>query len=760
MNVIKNVVKSSGVIQPFDKEKILKVLLWACSSYNIDVKMFLDAVVDQIRDGMTTEQIQRIAIKYAADRISIKEPDWQYVAGNLEMFALRKIVYGQFDPIPFIQHIRKNVNAGLYDSEILEKWSEEEITTLEKQIDHNKDFEFSYAGVQQLIGKYLVQNRTTDEIFETPQYAFMLIAMCLHQDEPDLEGRFKHTTEFYQAIADRKLSLPTPIMSGVRTPTRQFSSCVVIETGDSLPSINAVTSGIVNYISQRAGIGVNAGRIRAMGSPIRGGEATHTGVVPFWKMIQAAVKSCSQGGVRGGAATLYYPIWHLEAEDLFVLKNNKGVESNRIRHLDYGVQINNLMYRRLMTNDYITLFSPDVMGGKLYDAYFADPEEFERLYVELETDPSIRKKRIKAADLFGSLLQERAGTGRKYIFNVDAVNQQGSFNVPVKMSNLCLEITLPTAPLNEHDPLAGEIGLCTLMAIVLDNAKEDEFPHLTRIGVRALDNLLDYQNYPVAAALKAKQRRSLGVGITNYASWLASNYCDYSEAYTRQVHEMMESFQFNLLVASMELAKERGRCGLFHETKYAQGKLPVDWYNKNVDSLVEPVYNCDWEWLRGEIAKYGLRNSTLSALMPCESSSQVSNSTNGIEPPRGLVSVKSSKDGSYNQVVPNNNDQLDFYDLLWNMAKRGNEGYLSHVAVMQKFVDQSISANTNYDPQNFENNRVPMSEIVKDLLFAMYYGVKTLYYHNTRDHSGEDDEVELKADPMTSDDDDCAGCKI
>lgn len=743
-----NVIKSSGVSQAFDKEKIRKVLNWAAEFRNIDKEKFLNDVVDLVRDGMTTKQIQRAAIKYAADRISVSEPDWQYVAGNLEMFALRKEVYGQFDPIPFYDHIVKMVNMGKYDKEILERYSEKDIRVFEKAIDHDNDFKFSYAGVQQLIGKYLVQDRTTNTIYETPQYAFMLIAMCLHQNEKGL-ANVTYVTDFYNAIADRKLSLPTPIMAGVRTPTRQFSSCVVMEAGDSLSSINAVTSAIVKYISQRAGIGVNAGRIRAMGSPIRGGEAVHTGIIPFWKHIQTAVKSCSQGGVRGGAATAYFPLWHLESESLLVLKNNKGVDENRIRHMDYGVQINNLMYRRLMNRDYITLFSPDVADGKLYDYYFSDADKFEELYTSLEKDPSVRKKRIKSSDLFSLMMQERASTARIYIQNVDEINQQGSFAVPVRMSNLCLEIAIPTEPLDDDDKSAGEIGLCTLMAFVLGNAEVKEFPKLARIAVRALDNLLDYQDYPVQAALKAKERRSLGVGITNYASWLASNYLDYSKKYCDDVHSLMEHFQFNLLVASMELAKERGRCGLFHETKYAQGKLPIDWYNKNVDALANPTYECDWEWLRGEIAKYGLRNSTLSALMPCESSSQVSNSTNGIEPPRGLVSIKSSKDGTYNQVVPNENDQIDFYDLLWDMAKRGNKGYLSHVATMQKFVDQSISANTDYDPKNYPDGKVPIEECLDDLLYAQYHGVKTLYYHNTRDGAGEDDESP-----------DCVGCKI
>jgi len=746
-----NLIKSSGVSQAFYKEKLYKVLNWASEGRNINVDKFVDDVIDLIRDGMTTNQVQRLAIKYAADRISVNEPDWQYVSANLEMFALRKHVYGQFEPIPFYDHIVKMVESGKYDKEILTKWTPDDIKFFEEKINHDKDFEFSYAGVQQLMGKYLVQDRTSGDIFETPQYAFMLIAMCLHQDEPRTLMAFNHVVDFYNAISDRKLSLPTPIMSGVRTPTRQFSSCVVMESGDSLDSINAVTSAIVKYISQRAGIGVNAGRIRAMGSKIRGGEAVHTGVIPFWKHIQTAVKSCSQGGVRGGAATAYYPIWHLEVESLLVLKNNKGVDDNRIRHLDYGVQISDLMYRRLMNNDYITLFSPEVANGELYDLYFRDADAFEKLYTQLEKDPAIRKKRIKARELFSLMMQERAQTGRIYIYNVDEVNQQGSFAVPVRMSNLCLEITLPTDPLDDKDKLAGEIGLCTLMAIVLDNADISEFPHLSRVAVRALDNLLDYQDYPVEAALKAKLRRSLGVGITNYASWLASNYLDYSEKYCDDVHGLMEALQFNLLVASNELAKERGACGLYHETKYAKGLLPIDWYNKNVDELAAPSYKCDWEWLRGEIKKYGLRNSTLTALMPCESSSQVSNSTNGIEPPRGLVSVKSSKDGTYNQVVPNQNDQLDFYDLLWDIAKRGNKGYLSHVAVMQKFTDQSISANTNYDPLNFPDKKVAIEECLDDLLFANYFGVKTLYYHNTRDGSGEGTEEA---------EDDCVGCKI
>lgn len=752
MQVIKSVIKSSGITQPYNSDKILKVLVWACQNRNVNPENLLHIIEKQLIDKMTTQEIQRVAIKTSADLISVENPDFQYVAGNLEMFALRKQVFNQFHPIPLYEHITNMVNSGKYDPELITKWTKEEIDEFGSYINHDKDMQLTYAGVKQIIGKYLVQDRTSGAIFETPQFAFMLIGMCLHQDEKNQVKRIQYVKDFYDAVSDRKLSIPTPIMAGVRTPTRQFSSCVVIESGDSLSSINACNSAIVSYISQRAGIGINAGRIRAEGSPIRGGEAYHTGVIPFYKHFQTAVKSCSQGGVRGGAATLYYPIWHLEVENLLVLKNNKGTEENRVRHLDYGVQINELFYKRLINDDYITLFSPDVAGGLLYDLQFSDEDAFEKLYIELEKNPNVRKKRIKAVTLFSTLANERIATGRKYIFNSTEVNRAGSFNVPIKQSNLCLEIAIPTSPLSNTDPYAGEIGLCTLMALVLGNFEIDELPKLTEIAVRALDNLLDYQNYPVEAAYIAKKRRSLGIGVTNYASYLASNYLMYNEKALPFVHELFEAIQYNLLRASNILARERGACELFNETRYHDGYLPIDWYNKHVDELVKPVYKCDWEDLRNEIQKYGLRNSTLSALMPCESSSQVSNSTNGIEPPRGLVSVKSSKDGSYNQIVPNENNQLDFYDLLWDMTKRGNRGYLSHVAVMQKFVDQSISANTNYDPENQEDGKIHIKEVLGDMIYAQHYGVKTLYYANTRDHSGSDDLAETESD--------CETCKI
>lgn len=746
------VIKSSGVSQEFDMQKIIKVLEWACEGTKVDPYELYEIIKSHLRDGMSTADIQKTIVKVAANSISIDEPDYQYVASNAAMFEIRKRVYGQFEPPAFIDHISRCVNANKYDKEILSKWSAEEIALLDSYIKHERDFTMTYAGTMQLIEKYLVKDRHTGELYETPQFAFMLIGMCLHQD--DGENRLANVIRFYDAVSTKKISLPTPIMSGVRTPTRQFSSCVVIEGGDSLNSINEAAASITKYISKRAGIGINAGMIRAEGSKIGFGEVKHTGVIPFWKHFQTAVKSCSQGGVRGGAATLYYPIWHLEVENLLVLKNNKGVDENRIRHLDYGVQINNLMIERLIKNDYITLFSPDVCLGTLYTEYFRDAQAFRTLYEELEKNPDIRKKRIKARELFELFLTERAGTARIYPYMVDNVGEYGPFIrdvATVKQSNLCLEIALPTSDVGQKD---GEIALCTLAAFVLDNFNwqdQEEVNEIAEVMVRALDNLLDYQDYPVDKALKAKDRRALGVGITNYAAWLASNFASYADA-NDITHEMMERIQYALIKASVKLASEKGPCTLYKETRYGRGELPIDWYNERIDQLAAPNYVCDWELLREDLKRYGIRNSTLSALMPCESSSQVSNSTNGIEPPRGPVSVKESKEGSFNQVVPNVEHNASLYDYAWQLAKQGNKPYLNQVLIMQKFVDQSISANTYYDPANFPKGKVEMSVMMDDLLYFWYFGGKTLYYHNTRDGSGNDDMIQDSAD--------CAACKL
>lgn len=750
-----NVIKSSGVSQSFDPQKIIKVLSWAAEGTSVDPYELYENIKSYLRDGMTTDDIQTIVIKAAANSISVEEPDYQYVAARCLMFALRKHVYGQYEPRSFIDHISYCVNEGKYDPELLSKYSAEEITFLESKIKHERDMEFTYSGAMQLKEKYLVKDKTTGQIYETPQFAFMTIGMALHQDEP--VDRLKHVIRFYEAVSTRQISLPTPIMAGCRTPTRQFSSCVVIEAGDSLKSINKASASIVEYISKRAGIGINVGMIRAEGSKIGTGEVRHTGVIPFWKHFQTAVKSCSQGGIRGGAATAYYPIWHLEVENLLVLKNNKGVEENRIRHMDYGVQLNDLMMERFGKNDYITLFSPHEMGGELYYSYFKDQDRFRELYEAAEKDPNIRKKRIKARELFELLMTERSGTARIYVQFIDNTNNYTPFireKAPIRQSNLCCEIAIPTNDVNSPD---AEIGLCTLSAFVLDNfdwQDQDKINELAEVQVRALDNLLDYQGYPVPEAEKAKKRRNLGVGVTNYAAWLASNFASYEDA-NDLTHELFERLQYGLIKASIKLAKEKGPCEYYSDTRWSRGELPIDWYNKKIDQIAAPKYVCDWSSLREDLKLFGIRNSTLSALMPCESSSQVSNSTNGIETPRGPVSVKESKEGSFNQVVPNIEHNIDLYDYTWKLAKKGNKPYLTQVAIMLKWVCQSASANTYYDPQIFPKGKVPMSVMIDDLLYFWYFGGKNFYYHNTRDGSGTDDyEIETpKAE-------DCSSCKL
>ena len=759
MNAATNikVTKRDGRLEDIDLDKIHRVVTWAAEGLqNVSVSQVELKSHIQFYNGIRTDDIHETIIKAAADLISQDTPDYQYLAARLAIFHLRKIAYGEFEPPHLYDHVKKLTEAGKYDRHIIADYSREEFDELNAYIDHSRDMTFSYAAVKQLEGKYLVQNRVTRQIYETPQFLYILVAICLFSKYPK-ETRLDYVKRFYDAVSTFKVSLPTPIMSGVRTPTRQFSSCVLIECDDSLDSINATTSAIVKYVSQRAGIGINAGRIRGLGSEIRGGEAQHTGCIPFFKMFQAAVKSCSQGGVRGGAATLFYPLWHIEAESLLVLKNNRGVEDNRIRQLDYGVQINRLLYTRLIKGGNITLFSPNEVPG-LYDAFFADQDEFERLYTQYEQDPNIRKRTLPATELFSTLMQERAGTGRIYIQNVDHCNTHSPFDprvAPVHQSNLCMEIALPTKPLDNINDPNGEIALCTLSAFNLGALNNlDELEELADLTVRALDALLDYQDYPVAAARTATMnRRTLGIGVINYAYYLAKNGVRYSDdSALGLTHRTFEAMQYYLLKASVNLAKEYGACPLFNQTVYSQGKLPIDTYKKDLDAVCNEPLHYDWESLRADIVKYGLRNSTLTALMPSETSSQIANATNGIEPPRGLVSVKASKDGILKQVVPEFETLKDAYETLWQLP--GNEGYLKLVGVMQKFVDQSISANTAYDPNKFEGSKVSMKQMLKDLLTAYKYGVKTLYYHNTRD-GADDTQADIQ-------DDSCAGgaCKI
>ena len=761
------VTKRNGKLEPLDLGKFHRVVSWACegltgvSASEIEIKSQV-----QFYDKIKTTDIQETLIKAAAELISEDNPNYQYAASRLINYNLRKEVYGQPEPCSLYEHYTTVAKAGYYTKELANLYSKEEFDWLDKQLVHDRDFTIVYAGMEQLRGKYLVKNRVTGAIYETPQMAYMLIGMTLFSNY-NRETRLEWIKDFYNSISTFEISMPTPIMAGVRTPQKQFSSCVLIETDDSLDSINATSSSIVKYVSQKAGIGVGVGRIRAIGSPIRNGDTSHTGIIPFLKHFQSAVKSCSQGGVRGGAATFYYPIWHLEVEDLLVLKNNKGIEENRIRHVDYGVQFNKVMYERLLSGGNITLFSPNDVPD-LYDAFFVDNDKFRSLYEQYEANPHIRKKTVSALDLFSSFLQERKDTGRIYLMNVDHANDHGSFVkelAPVKMSNLCCEISLPTVPLTDFNDPNGEIALCTLASINWGKIKNPEdFAKPCELVVRALDALLDYQDYPVKAAYNATmKRRPLGVGIINLAYWLAKNDLTYQNITPEglaKLHQYTEAWSYYLIKTSIELAKEKGSCSSSNESKYSAGYMPIDTYKKEVDELAEPVYYMDWDALRKDATVYGIRNSTLMALMPAETSAQISNSTNGIEPPRALISVKTSKDGVLKQIVPEVRKLKNKYDLLWD--QKSPEGYLKICAVLQKFIDQAISVNTSYNPKFYEDEQIPMSELIKHVVMHYRYGGKTLYYFNTFDGAGE---VEVRPTGEASelppiDDVECESCVI
>ncbi|ARC53465.1 class 1a ribonucleoside-diphosphate reductase subunit alpha [Candidatus Riesia pediculischaeffi] len=758
------VTKRNGILEKMDLKKIRKLItLSADGLQGISITEIQRLSFIQFYNKIKTSSIHQIIIKTSADLISTKIPDYQYLSARLAISYLRKDAYGQFNPPKLYQHVKKMVKIGKYDRRLLTNYSVEEFQKMDKFINHFRDMNFCYAAVKQLEGKYLVKDRTTGKIYESAQFLYILVSACLFSVYPK-DIRLMYIKRFYDAISTFKISLPTPIMAGIRTPTRQFSSCVLIECDDDLDSINATASSIVKYVSQRAGIGINVGRIRAIGSPIRNGEAFHTGCIPFYKYFQSAVKSCSQGGVRGGAATLFYPIWHLEIESLLVLKNNRGVESNRVRHLDYAVQINRLMYERLIRGEEITLFSPSDVPD-LYSSFFSDQIEFENLYKKYELDRSIRKKKIRAIELFSKMMQERASTGRTYIQNVDHCNTHSPFNAkvaPIRQSNLCLEVLLPTNPLYDINDKEGEIALCTLSAFNLGEIHSlEELEELSVLIVRALDALLDYQDYPILAARKSSiNRRTLGVGVINYAYYLAKNQVKYSDNSANNLtHRTFEAIQYYLLKASNELAREKGACSWFQQTTYSKGILPIDSYKRSLDQLTSEPLHYDWNSLRKKIQKYGLRNSTLSAVMPSETSSQISNATNGIEPPRGFMSIKVSKDGILRQVVPEYHKLKESYELLWQMPD--NTGYLQLVGIIQKFIDQSISANTNYDPSKFHDNKVPMSVLLRDLLLAYKYGIKTLYYHNTRDGS---DKIQERSESIVEHgiDENCSGnaCKV
>ena len=763
-----NVVKRNGQKEVLDLDKLHQMVECACDNLTgvsaSQVEMNSNI---QFFDGIKTSEIQEILVRSASDLISLDNPNYQFVAARLLLFGLYKEVFGASWTTKFPtvhEHLISGISLGVYDEGILDKYSYEEWEQIDKVIDHDRDYLFTFAGIRQVVDKYLVQDRSSKAIFETPQYMYVLIAAYLFQDYPK-DTRIQYVKRYYNAISKHRINIPTPVMAGVRTPLRQFASCVLVDVDDSLDSIFSSDMAIGRYVAQRAGIGINAGRIRGLNSKIRGGEVQHTGVIPFLKKFESTVRCCTQNGIRGGSATVHFPIWHQEIEDIIVLKNNKGTEDNRVRKLDYSIQISKLFYERFIKNEHITLFSPHDVPG-LYES-FGTPD-FDKLYMAYEGDPDIPQKAISAQSLILDLLKERAETGRLYLMNIDHCNSHSSFKDKVNMSNLCQEITLPTDPLDHIDG-DGEIALCILSAINVGKLRDlEELEELCDLAVRGLEELIDYQEYPIKAAeLSTKNRRSLGIGFIGLAHFLAKNKVKYDspEAW-KMVHNLTESFQYYLLQASNALAIEKGPCGYFNKTKYSEGTLPIDTYKQEVDEIVPNELRHDWDTLRLAIQKGGLRHSTLSAQMPSESSSVVCNATNGIEPPRDYLSVKKSKKGPLKQIVPGYNQLKNFYTLLWDMPS--NEGYIKVTAVMQKFFDQAISGNWSYNPEQYPENEVPVSVMAHDLLTTYKYGWKTSYYQNTYDAKKDaDEDLDQKKDALESllteietADEDCDSCKI
>ena len=763
------VLKRSGSIEPLDLNKMHKMVeeatkdLAGVSASQVEINSGV-----QFYDGITTKEIQGILIKSASDLIELESPNYQYVAARLLLFSLRKQLWGRLHEYPNLgDHATKCIEAGIYDSYFTSAYSDEEIDILNDFIDHERDYLFTYAGLRQVVDKYLVQDRSTGDVFETPQFMYMMIAATMFAKYPK-ETRIDYVRKYYDAISKHKINIPTPVMGGVRTPIRQFASCVLVDSDDTLDSIFSSDMAIGKYVAQRAGIGINAGRIRGINSKIRGGEVQHTGVIPFLKKFEATVRCCTQNGIRGGSATVHFPIWHQEIEDIIVLKNNKGTQDNRVRKLDYSIQLSELFYKRFIEAGVITLFSPHEAPG-LYDAF--GTEYFDELYERYENDPSIRKTQIDAQELILDLLKERGETGRIYLMNIDHCNSHSSFKDKVSMSNLCQEITLPTDPIDHIDDAGGEIALCILSALNVGKINRlDELEELCDLSVRGLEELIDYQDYPVAAAERSTlARRSLGVGYIGLAHYLAKNKVKYDDPEAwKLVHDLSEAFQYYLLKTSNEIAKEKGACEYFDHTKYSDGILPIDTYKKDVDDIVPNVLNYDWDTLRTDIKEHGLRHSTLSAQMPSESSSIVSNATNGIEPPRDFVSIKKSKKGPLKQVVPGFPYLKSNYTLLWDMPS--NEGYIKVTAVMQKFFDQGISGNWSYNPENYPDNEVPTSVMAQDWLTTYKYGWKTSYYQNTYDAKKDTEEPiaevahtdlnSLLTDIMESNESECESCSI
>lgn len=767
-----NVIKRSGAQEPLAVEKWQSQIANICKGIaDVSQSMIEIKAQPHFYDGITTRTIDEITLRAIVDLIDVESnPDlghtnYQYVAGKQRLSMLRKDVYGAYQPPHLYQIVKKNVDTGLYTKELLDWYSEDDWNRMEEFIDHEKDEQYSYAAIEQLIEKYLVRNRATKEIYETPQVRYMIAAATVfHKEEPN-SARMRYIKEYYQAASDGLFTLATPVLAGLGTPTKQFSSCVLIRSDDDLDSIFASGEMMAKYASKRAGIGLEIGRLRPLGSPIRGGEVMHTGMIPFLKKWFGDLRSCSQGGIRNASATVFYPIWHYQFDDLIVLKNNQGTDETRVRHMDYGVVLSAFFWKRFKNRENITFFDPNEVP-ELYEAFYSNSEKFEELYVKYEKRKDLRKKTMNAEDVFkGGILKERTDTGRIYLVFIDNVMNQGPFDPEyhtIYQSNLCCEILLPTKPFKRLDDDNGRIALCTLGSINWGAFRNPEdMRRACRILQRSLCNILDYQDFlSIQSKLSNDEIQPLGIGVTNLAYWHAKRNYEYGEKESLQeVKSWMEHQAFYLTEATVELAKERGRCVDSDKTRYGQGKFPWELRAKGVNELVNFEPELDWETLRKEMLVHGVRNATLMAIAPVESSSVVINSTNGIEMPMSLISVKESKAGSLTQVVPEYHKLKNKYQLMWE--QNDCIGYLKTAAVLAAYVDQSISTNTFYNPAHFPDRKVPTTLIAKNLMLAHYYGLKTFYYSliNKQGSKMQAESVE-KVVEVIEEADECEACKL
>ena len=772
------VTKRSGNREPLHIEKWQAQIAKVCSGI-ADVSQSMIEIKSQphFYDGISTREIDEITLRAIVDLIDVESnPDightnYQYVAGKQRLSMLRKDVYGDYQVPHLYEIVKKNVATGLYTPELLEWYTEEDWNKMNDMLEHEKDEEYSYAAIEQLIEKYLVKNRATKEIYETPQIRYMVAAATVfHKEEPN-SARMRYIKEYYNAASDGLFTLATPVLAGLGTPTKQFSSCVLIRSDDDLDSIFASGEMMAKYASKRAGIGLEIGRLRPLGSPIRGGEIMHTGMIPFLKKWFGDLRSCSQGGIRNASATVFYPIWHHQFDDLIVLKNNQGTEETRVRHMDYGVVLSSFFWRRFKNKEDITFFDPNEVPD-LYEAFYKDTALFEELYVKYEKRKDLRKKVMNAEDVFkGGILKERTDTGRIYLVFVDNVMNQGPFDPEyhtIYQSNLCCEILLPTVPFKRLDDDTGRIALCTLGSINWGAFRNPEdMRRACRILHRSLNNILDYQDFlSIQSKLSNDEIRPLGIGVTNLAYWHAKRGFQYGNADAlAEVKSWMEHQAYYLTEASVELAKERGKCEHSDKTWYGRGVFPWERRAQGVNELTDFTPELDWEPLRVQMKEYGVRNATQMAIAPVESSSVVINSTNGIEMPMSLISTKESKAGSFTQVVPEFNKLKNKYQLMWDQKDCSN--YIKTAAVLAAYVDQSISTNTFYNPAHFADRKVPTTLIAKNLMQAHIWGLKTFYYSLMNKQGAKAEQTVVATEvPINGhsfeefDDADCEACKL